>query len=356
MDIIALMQIQKNISLARYTTFKIGGRARYFARVKNLEDLKKALDFAVSVCKNRTKQNQAPIFILGGGSNLLISDKCFAGLIIKMELKGRCLEVLPPSGQNAEIVAGAGENWDEIVALATKKGLFGMENLAGIPGTVGATVVQNIGAFGAEASDIISWVEVFNAKTFELKKLNKKQCGFGYRTSLFKTKAGRNLIVVRVCYKLKTKGKLNLSYSGLKEKLKKYKREEITPRAVREAILKIRKERYPDLKKIGTAGCFFQNPIISATAFKKLKKLFPELPSYNLPNGKIKIPLAWLIDRLGWKGYRDGNVGIHQKHALVIVNFGNGVATDIKKLADKITRDIFSKTNIKIFPEVVSVG
>ncbi|MFH1402626.1 MAG: UDP-N-acetylmuramate dehydrogenase [Patescibacteria group bacterium] len=342
------MQIQKNISLAQFTTFKIGGRAKYFARVKNLEDLKEALDFA--------KQNQASFFILGGGSNLLIPDTGFAGLIIKMEIKGLHLGIVFPSGRGAEIVAGAGENWDTVVACTTKQGLFGLENLSGIPGTIGASVVQNIGAFGAEAGDNISWVEVFNAKTFALQKLCKKRCGFGYRNSVFKTRAGKDLIVIRVCYKLKIKGKPNLFYAGLQEKLKNRRCGKITSRAVREAILEIRKEKYPDLKKIGTAGCFFQNPIISATAFKKLKKLFPELPSYNLPDGKIKIPLAWLMEKLGWKGYRDGNVGIHQKHALVIVNFGNGVATDIKKLADKITRDIFSKTNIKIFPEVVSVG
>ncbi|MCK5022187.1 MAG: UDP-N-acetylmuramate dehydrogenase [Candidatus Pacebacteria bacterium] len=336
------MKIQDNILLAPYTTFKIGGEARYFAIIKNIEDLKDGVNFAL--------QNSLPFFILGGGSNILVSDDGFDGLVLKMEIKSidfRYLEVKLPNEGGVEVVAGAGENWDDLVVSTVEKGLIGMENLSLIPGTVGASVVQNIGAFGVEVESLVSWVEVFDIETQKIKKLNNQECNFDYRTSLFKK--SKNLIVLRVAFQFKKDAKLNFDYIGIEELLSKDK---ITVQDVRDVIIKIRKERYPNIKDIGTAGCFFQNPIITQDEFKELQKIFPDTPHYDISE-KVKIPIAWFIDKFGWKGYRKGNVGVHKDHALILINYANASCEEVQNLTNEISKEILEKTKLKIEPEVV---
>jgi len=333
------MKIKKNISLAQYTTFKIGGLAKYFLIVNNLKDLIEGVKFA--------KQNLLPLFVLGGGSNLLVSDNGFQGLVIKMEIKGIMFEEVK---DGFLVSVGAGEDWDSFVSKTIAKGFVGLENLSFIPGTVGASVMQNIGAFGREVKDFVFMVDVFDLKTLTVRKYNRNECKFKYRDSFFKSKEGKDLIVIKVTFLFKHKVKLDHSYSGLNEYLGEKK---VTAQGVREAVIQIRNKRYPAVDELGSSGCFFKNPIISTSKFVKIKKIFPELPSYEMEDGRVKIPVAWLIEKLGWKGYRQNAVGVYKKHSLILVNYGGGTFKEIKKLADEISKDIFKKTNLKIEKEVV---
>ncbi|MEA2112793.1 MAG: UDP-N-acetylmuramate dehydrogenase [Patescibacteria group bacterium] len=334
------MKIQENIFLSKYTTFKIGGSAKYFLVAKTVQDLKQALSFA--------KQNSLQVFILGGGSNLLVSDDGFDGVVIKMEIKGIVFN--DERDGVIKVSVGAGEGWDNFVKQTVEKNLIGLENLSLIPGTVGASVVQNIGAFGVEVGNIVSEVEVFDKKTLTIKKINNSQCDFDYRSSLFKTKLGSDLIVIKVVYDLRKEGKLNYSYPEMKKRLEN---RDINVQSIRDTVIQIRKERYPNPQDLGSAGCFFKNPIISQDQFNQIKEKYSELPFYKLPKGKVKIPVAWLIDEFGWKGCKKNKVGVYKKHSLILINYGGGTSKEIKKLANEISKDIFLKTNLNIFYEVV---
>ncbi|MCK5285896.1 MAG: UDP-N-acetylmuramate dehydrogenase [Candidatus Pacebacteria bacterium] len=333
------MEIQKNILLAPYTSFKIGGEARFFTVVKNIEDLRLGVNFA--------KQNSLPIFILGKGSNILISDNGFSGLVLKIEID--YLETKLPSEDFVEIVVGAGMILDELIEKMTKKKLWGIENLSYIPGTVGASAVQNAGAFGVEVKDTILWIEVFDINTGKTQKLNNKECYFAYRNSIFKEEP--NWVIIKIVFRLKIKKESNYSYNNL-ENLKNKK--DLTSQDVRDKIIEIRKKITPRIEGLGSAGSFFKNPIISKKEFKELKEKFPESPSF-MEGERIKIPIAWFIDKFGWKGYFDGEVGIYDKHALMLVNKGKGTCDEVKNLAQKISDDIYKKTGLKLETEVVFV-
>ena len=315
------MQIQKKVLLAPYTTFKIGGEARYFGVVKNIEDLKEGVNFA--------KQNSLPIFILGGGSNLLISDKGFEGLVLKIEIKS--LDVGLPSGVGAEVVVGAGVVLDELIEKAIKRNLGGMENLSRIPGTVGGGVVQNCGAFGSEIKDVVSKVEIFDIESGEIKKISSKDCQFKYRSSIFKKKT--NWIITRAAFKFK---------------------ENCNSLVERDKILEIRRKACPLQDSFGSAGCFFKNLIISEKELIKLKEKFPEIPFFE-EGDKYKISVGWLLDKLGWKGFFKGEVGVYDKHALMLINKGKGTSVEIQSLAVKISDDVFKKTGLQLEKEVVFI-
>ncbi len=332
------MKIQKNILLAPYTTFKIGGEAKFFGVVENIEDLEKGVNFAL--------QNSLSLFILGGGSNLLISDKGFDGLVLKIEMKDISFV---KEDNNIEIIAGAGVILDDLIIEIVNRKLIGLENLSFIPGTVGAGVVQNTGAFGTEIGDTVDWVEVFDTTTKDIFKLNNKECKFKYRNSIFKQ--NQNWIIINVSFKLKIKGKLNFSYANLKE-LKDKK--DITSKDIREAIISIRKKGTPWVDGFGSAGCFFKNPVIADKELVKIKQIFPEIPVFK-EEGKNKISAGWLLDKLGWKGYSKNNVGVYNKHALMLINKGNGTCEEIKNLAQKISDDVLKRTGIKLEKEVVFV-
>jgi len=361
------MNIQENVLLANYTTFKIGGCAKYFAVIKNEEDLKEAVIFA--------KQKSLPLYVLGGGSNLLVSDEGVNGLVLKMEIKGFEFKETDFAKQNpslrakrsnpevVRVVVGAGEIWDDFVKESVDRSLYGLENLSGVPGTVGASVVQNIECYGAEVKDSVESVEVFDTETFEIEILTNKQCDFIYRHSIFKTEEGKNFIILRVNFVLKKEGKLNLGYKDIKNYLKENNLEEkdIDLKKMREILLFIRKNKLPDLKQFGTAGSFFKCPIVDSEIFMRLKEIFPDMPNYKIDigcetslQGEHKIPIAFIIDhKLGWRGYREGEVGTFDKHALIVVNHGNATAKDVKNLAEKIVKDVKEKTGINIETEVV---
>ncbi|MDO8594499.1 MAG: UDP-N-acetylmuramate dehydrogenase [bacterium] len=382
------MKIQEHISLKELTTMKIGGTARYFCVAETEQELKEAFAFS--------EEKDVPVLILGGGSNVLIASGELSALVIKIDLKG---VVWDEDGESTLVIAGAGESWDGLVAQAVERGLWGIENLSGIPGSVGATPIQNIGAYGAEIKDVVEWVEVFDTKTGKVKKLRKDVCQFSYRDSLFKKPEGKSLIVLRVALRLKKNGTPNLEYkdlqkyfygeshsllyppkdgsasggkgstrvfvgegfksSGLDDSATSFKKGGIPTLAeVRDAVLSIRTGKFPDLKTHGTAGSFFKNPIISKEKFDELKRRYPELPGFELPttNSKlptIKVPLAWILDNLcGLKGYSKGSVKLFEKQPIVLVHSGSASSGEVEMFAKEIMERVKEKTGIEIEWEV----
>ena len=335
------MKIQENVSLKEYTTFKIGGPARFFCIVTNEDELIEAIGFS--------KKNKIEFFILGGGSNLLISDAGFQGLVIKMEMKGISYK---EEGDLVKVTAGAGENWDTFVEETVEKGLYGLENLSLIPGTVGAAPVQNVGAYGSEAKDTIETVHVLDVLKDEHKDLTNEECKFAYRDSMFKKNVGR-YVVLSVTFVLNKKGKLNLTYKDVQEQLAFKRIKEPTLKQVREAVIEIRTRKLPDLKKYGTAGSFFKNVVVPQAKAKELLAKYPDMILHAVNEKKVKIPIAWILDHVcGFRGVKKGNVGTYQNQALVLINYGDGTATELIALAQKMVDAVYEKTGIEIEPEV----
>lgn len=380
------MRIQEHISLKELTTMKVGGIARYFCSVKKVGELSEALAFA--------REKKIGFSVLGGGSNTLIANGNIDALIIKIDIKGiewregkdiltsRNSDILKSQNlkisksQNVLVIAGAGESWDGLVAKAVRRGLWGVENLSGIPGTVGAAPVQNIGAYGAEIKETLAWVEIFDTESGKFRTLLNKACEFGYRDSIFKRPEGKRFIIMRVALRLKRNGRPNLEYKDLKERFRIYdlrfvkgKGEETLGHPVladiRKAVLEIRSNKFPDLREFGTAGSFFKNPIISQEQFAALKKKFPDLPGFevSLPRSKltansyklkaIKVPLAWVLDNIcGLKGYARGNVRLFERQPIVLVQNGSASFEEIEAFAKEITERVKKKTGIEIEFEV----
>ena len=340
------MIFQKNIALRDLNTFKIGGNAKYFCVVKTIEELKEAVIFA--------KENKLPFFVLGGGSNTLFSDEEFDGLVIKMEMMGRSFEKTSKNG--IWLSAGAGENWDELVNFVVNNNFFGIENLSGIPGTVGGATVQNIGAYGAEVGNSIIEVEVFDISDMKTKILSAKECLFSYRNSVFKRSEGKKYIVTKILFGLKKDGEINTRYKDIKEYFKSKNNREITLKNLSSAILEIRAKKFPDLKTYGTAGSFFKNPTVSAEACEKIREKYPQIPAYPVSDENFRIPLAWILDHIcGLKGFRKGKVGLYENQPLVMVNFDGALSNDVKEFANKIALIVKEKVGIEIEEEVVCV-
>lgn len=322
--------------LAPYTTFRIGGPARYFVEVGSIEELRNAANFS--------KENNLRFFILGGGSNILVSDKGFNGLVIKMEIKG--LEFKNEKDYSI-LSVGAGESWDYVVEQAVSRNLGGIENLSLIPGTAGAAVYQNIGAYGVELKDVLESVEVLDVGSGEIKNFLNMDCRFGYRDSIFKNKD--DLIVLKVNFKLLKNSKPNIQYPDL---VKFFESKGPAISDIRQAIIEIRRSKLPYPDEIGNAGSFFKNPVISETKFKNLIGSHPDLKEFNSGGGLVKLSAAQLIEKCGWKGKACGNVGVSEKHSLVLVNHGKGTAEEIIDLAEDIKRAVKNEFGVKLEPEV----
>ncbi len=336
------MKIRENVSLERLTSFKIGGKASFFCQVKSLKDLNQALSFA--------KKRKLPYLILGGGTNVLISDKGYKGLVIKIGIKGISRQ---KKGQSLIYKIGAGENWDKFVEKTVNDKAYGLENLSGIPGSVGGAPVQNIGAYAQEVKDTITKVQVFDIKTSRLKNFQNKNCQFAYRQSIFKKEAGR-YIILHVFFKLKQNSGPNLKYKDLLIYFADKKRPNL--REIRNAILNIRALKFPDPKKIGTAGSFFKNPIVTKRQLLKLKRKYEHLVYFSEGNNEYKLSLAWIIDKIcHLKNLRIGDALINDKQPLVLVNRGKATAKEIKKLSEMVEKKVFDKTGIKIEKEVVYI-
>jgi UDP-N-acetylmuramate dehydrogenase len=335
------MSIEEQVCLGPHTTFHIGGPARFFVRIVRLEELQTSLKFA--------RDRNSATLILGGGSNILIDDAGFDGLVLKIEMTG--IEIEKESQNKTLVIAGAGEMWDNVVACSVTENLWGLENLSGIPGTVGGAIVGNIGAYGAALSQRLQWVEVFDRENGEIQRMNNHACAFGYRDSFFKHDAGKN-IILRAAFALSSSGVPNLSYKDLAERLDGMQRVEI--RTVREAVLAIRKNKFPDLLVEGTAGSFFKNPILPLQEAEDLQKRYPAMPLFILPESQgVKVPLAWLLDNvLGLKGFAVGRARLFEKQPLVIVAEKNCTAHEVREMVESVSKKVFDAFSITMEPEV----
>lgn len=336
------MKLYENVPLAPYTTFKIGGPARFFCTVASGPGLIEAVTLA-----HREKRR---ILVLGGGSNVLIPDAGFTGVVIKNEIKGKA--IIPLGGTSYRLSAGAGEIWDEIVQLAVDNGLHGIENLSSIPGTIGAAPVQNIGAYGTDLSHVIEKVRALDTKMMEYVELSPEDCRFDYRDSIFKHRKGR-YIITQVDLKLMKGGKVDISYKDLRDYFERAKNPKPTLQEVRNAVIDIRSKKLPDWRKWGTAGSFFKNPIISRKRFDKIKEKYPELPGYEEMDGRMKVPLGWILDNICHiKGQMVNNVGTYENQALVIVTKPGATATQVVERAKEIMDMVEKMTTIKVEAEV----
>ncbi len=341
------MKILEHVPLASYTTFKIGGPARFFCVCANELDLVEAVIYA--------KSKDLPIFVLGGGSNILISDEGFTGMVIKMEIKGIEYQGANPDGTVC-VSAAAGETWDDLVNDTVGRGLYGLENLSAIPGSVGATPVQNIGAYGREASEVIESVRVLDTHTLQLFDLSNSECHFSYRDSVFKHVKGR-YVITRVDFNLSPIGKPDIEYKELKNYFApKFSDPAFTGptlKEVRQAVIDVRWGKLPDWKLWGTAGSFFKNPMISTEHFSDLKQKYPEIMGFPEANGLIKVSLAWILDKVcNVKGLCVGNVCTYDKQALVVVTKPGAAASEVVELTHELMRRTKEKTGIEIEAEV----
>ena len=332
--------INSNYPLRDYNTFNISVNAKLFYEFKDKISLQKIL-------KREDLKNEN-ILILGGGSNILFS-KNYDGLILKNGILG--INIISETNNHVEVEVGAGENWHEFVLWSINNNLSGIENLALIPGLVGASPIQNIGAYGMEVKDTITNVKFIDIKSGIEKSLNNKDCNFEYRSSIFKKELKNKTIITDVTFKL-SKTDLNIiKYGAIKSELKSLK-EEPSSKAICQAVINIRSRKLPNPKELGNSGSFFKNPIITNNKYKQLKKNFPDLVAYKESNTYMKIAAGWLIERAGWKGFKDKNVGVYKNQALVLVNHGNASGQDIIDLSKKIQESIFQKFQIEILPEV----
>lgn len=334
------MQLRTEVPLAEYTTFRLGGPARFFVSVTSVPELREALSYA--------REHLLPVLVLGGGSNMLITDEGWHGLVIHIAFAARSYtETVEGDGR---VIAEAGEEWDTLVQSTVAQGLWGLENLSLIPGTVGATPVQNVGAYGVEVKDCIEWVEVLDTKNDRLTVLSNSACAFGYRDSIFKREEGKHFIVTRVAFRLSTRPTPQLSYKDLREYFGE--RADVSVEEVRQAVVAIRTAKFPDLTKVGTAGSFFKNPVLARGQYESILKWAPDMPAYPVGEDTVKVPLAWVLDHLGYKGKRVGHVGCHEAQPLVLVHYGGGTSTELIFFAREIMQTVKEKFDITIEPEV----
>lgn len=335
-------KIKKDFSLKSYNTFGIDTSCSYFIECNNVQDIIDSLSFS--------KKNNLPLLTLGGGSNILFTKK-FEGIVLKNSLKG--IEILSTTDEKITVKASAGENWHQFVLHAVNNGWCGIENLSLIPGTVGASPIQNIGAYGVEVKDTIEEVEVLFIDSYEIKKYTNKECKFGYRSSIFKTELKNKCILLNVTYSFSKHATLNISYGAIADTLKANNISEPTIKDVSNAVIAIRESKLPNPKEIGNAGSFFKNPEIPNVLFEKLVQTHPAIPHYNSPiPNHTKIAAGWLIEQCGWKGYRIDDIGVHKNQALVLVNYGNGNGDALLHLCQQIIQSVFEKFEIKLEAEV----
>jgi UDP-N-acetylmuramate dehydrogenase len=335
------MPVFENIQLRNRHTFHMDAFTRYWADYESVEEL-------CMLLKDR-RFEQLPKFPVGGGSNLLFT-KDYPGLLLHSVLK--TIETTE-FADTVQVRVGSGVVWDDLVAFAVEHSWSGLENLSGIPGEVGASPVQNIGAYGSEAKDSIELVEALNIETLELKTFTNSDCQFGYRNSIFKNELKNKFIVCYVTYSLSKHFKPNIKYGDLIERMEKAGG--VNLKNVRNAILEIRGSKLPDPNLIGNAGSFFMNPEIPTIQFESLKQRFPEIPSWPLDNDRVKVSAAWCIDKAGWKGKSLGNAAVHDKQALVLVNPGKAAAIDILNLSEHIIQDVETTFGITLHPEVIFI-
>ncbi|MRG47147.1 UDP-N-acetylmuramate dehydrogenase [Chitinophaga sp. SYP-B3965] len=335
------MSVSENVSLRPYNTFGIDASARYFASFDSPEALQAILE--------DPKWQTVPKMILGGGSNILLT-KDYDGLVLKNEVKG--IKVIKEDNEFVYVQAGAGENWHQFVMYCIDKNLAGLENLSLIPGNVGASPMQNIGAYGVEIKDVFYELEAWHTRDQKLVKFNKEACEFGYRESVFKRKYKDQFVILQVTYRLSKTPHFNTSYGAIEQEMERMGVKELSIRAISDAVISIRSSKLPNPAEIGNAGSFFKNPEISKEKYEALKEAFPAIVAYPLPHDQYKLAAGWLIEQSGWKGYRDGDAGVHAKQALVLVNYGQATGEELVELSWKVIESVKEKFGVVLEREV----
>ncbi len=337
------LPIQQNISLANETTMKVGGPAEYFVVVESEAELVEAVKWA--------EAEGLSVTILGGGSNVLVSDSGLKGLVIKNCIGGFVAE---ESEDVVSLTVGAGEVLDDVVERTVAVGWWGLENLSHIPGSVGAVPIQNVGAYGVEAKDVVTSVRVYDMAEKSFQDFSVADCQFGYRDSVFKREEGKSLIVTAVTFSLLKTPRPQLTYRDLAQAFPEGTEDQL---AIREAVITIRNQKFPDWHTVGTAGSFFKNPVVSADKAAELTVSYPELPQFPSGDGRVKLALGYILDKIcHLKGVNDGPVGTYAGQALVLVNNGGATTQMIYDFAQKISSEVESKTGITIEWEVTKLG
>lgn len=328
--------ILENQSLQPFNTFGFDVSARYFVEVNTVEQIGEALQFAAD--------RSLPLLVLGEGSNLVLAED-IPELVVKLAIAG--IEVVEENQEHVLVRAAAGENWHGFVQWCLEQGYYGLENLSLIPGTVGAAPVQNIGAYGVELKDVFRYLEAIDRTTGKTVTLNQNACCFSYRESIFKGASKNRYIITHVVFSLTKQASINTSYGAIAAEIKRLELAE-SPLAVSEAVCSLRRSKLPDPAELGNAGSFFKNPVINNEQFSTLLMSFPDIVSYPAGAGSTKLAAGWLIDQCGWKGYREGQIGVHVHQALVLVNYGGGSAADLLALAERIRDSVRNRFGVEL--------
>lgn len=335
------MKVQQHQSLKSFNTFGFEVQAKYLAEISSIDDVREATSFA--------NAKGLEYLILGGGSNVLLT-KDFAGLVMLSRIKGIHLE--SEDEQDYIVKVGAGENWHEFVQHAISQNWAGIENLSLIPGNVGASPMQNIGAYGVEIVQVFEYLEAVHFLTGEVHRFSKEDCEFGYRESVFKNKFKGQYMITHVAYRLHKTPSFNTSYGAIEAQLEAMNVSEVTLRSVADAVIAIRSSKLPDPKVLGNSGSFFKNPVVPIALHEEVKKAWPEAPAYPAGEGMVKMAAGWLIEKAGWKGFRENDYGVHSKQALVLVNHGNATGQEVYDLSQRILDDVYSKFGVRLEREV----
>ncbi len=332
---------KKDYSLLAHNTFGIDASCRRFLEYSSIEEARLVADIL--------RGGNNPFLIIGGGSNLLLT-KDYAGVVVHSAIKG--IEAEEQADGTVMLTCGSGEVWDDVVAYSVERGWYGAENLSIIPGEVGASAVQNIGAYGAEVCQIIDKIEAVEIATGDIRIFDVEECGYGYRQSRFKKEWKDRYLMTHVTYRLAKQHSLRLEYGNIKAELERKGISEPTLAQLRQVIIDIRNEKLPDPKVEGNAGSFFMNPVVSKEKYEELAALYPNMPHYTIDAEHEKIPAGWMIDQCGWKGKSLGRAGVHSKQALVLVNRGGATGEEIVQLCETIRKDVCDRFGIDIHPEV----
>ncbi len=343
--LITNMTVQENISIKQYNSFGISAYANLFAKFNSIDELSELLELNQAPTTNHKQQT----LILGGGSNILFT-KNFPGLVLKNELKG--IKEIKEDEHHIYVQVGAGENWHRFVLHCIHNGWAGVENLSLIPGNVGASPMQNIGAYGVEIKDVFYSLEAYHIHDKKMVNFTLNDCEFGYRESVFKKKFRNEFVIMDVTFRLNRIPKFNISYGAIGQELEKMGVKDLSLQAVSQAVINIRSSKLPDPAVIGNAGSFFKNPEIGSHEFHTLARVFPGIVGYDLPNGNVKLAAGWLIEQCGWEGIRKGDAGCHEKQALVLVNYGNATGSEIYDLSEDILQSVKAKFGVGLEREV----
>jgi len=335
------LNILKEFSLKPYNTFGINVSAEYFAAFSTINELKELINYNPHTNSNK--------FILGGGSNILFT-KNVGGLVLKNELKG--IELIKEDTHYLYVKAAGGEKWHQFVLHCIKHNYAGMENLSLIPGNVGASPMQNIGAYGVEIKDVFESLEALNRQDQSIHTFSTNDCEFGYRDSIFKRKYKDQFVILNVTFRLNKVPAFNTSYGAIEQELEKMHVKELSIQSISQAVINIRSSKLPDPKIIGNAGSFFKNPTVLLKQFKSLQNTYPNMPHYINDNTHVKIPAAWLIEQCGWKGFKKNDAGVHAHQPLVLVNYGNASGEEIYDLSEEILQSVKNKFAIELEREV----